>query len=124
MADQNQETKEPAQDDFLSSVKAKADSLKEAYGVVTPVVITDDDGTKIIGYMQKPDYDSIMYCTDCILNKQTSLAAEQALKSCLITSESDPRITSSNRQDGYIKAAFTMASLKMVKPYVDEYKKK
>lgn len=109
---------------FNKTVAAKAESLKEAFGPVTPVVITDDDGGKVVGYFQKPEFDTIMYCMDCMLDKKISLAAEQAFKNCLIEAESDPRISSTERKHAYIKAAVTMASIKMVKAYSDEYKKK
>lgn len=109
---------------FLESVETKAKSLFEAYGKVTPIIITDDDGAKVVGYLQKPLYDTIMYCNDQLLNKQTTMAAEQLLKDCLIKEESDLRILSSSRADAGIRAAFVMSALKMIRPYTDEYKKK
>lgn len=117
-------TPEQEQKAFIDAVEAKATSLKEVYGVVTPIIITDDDGVKVVGYFQKPSFDTIMYCTDQILAKQITMAAEQVMKDCLIASESDARINSGLRQDAYLKAAFTMETLKFVKPYTNEYKKK
>jgi hypothetical protein len=109
---------------FIDTVDAKAKSLEDKYGKITPVVITTDDGELIVGYLQAPDYDTIMYCTDKIIEKQPSLAAEQALKSCLIVEESDTRISSTTRKDAPIKVAFAFQAMSLVKPYTNEYKKK
>ncbi len=105
-------------------IEAKATDLSKAKGnTVTPIVITVND-EQIIGYFQEPEYDVLMYVTDAYLNKEISKAAEAVIKNALIQEESDPRILSSERKNAKIKASFATASLKLVMPFVDEYKKK
>ena len=106
-------------------IEAKAKELSTKFkNKVTPIVITDVEGNQIIGYFQEPSYDVIMYATDCYLSKEVSKAAEVALKDCLIEEESDKRILSTSRGDAKIRASFTNSCLKLIAPYVDEYKKK
>ena len=106
-------------------IEAKAAELSTSKGnEVTPIVFTTDKGEQIIGYFQTPEYDILMYATDCYIAKEISKAAEATLRNCLIAEESDPRITSTSRNDAKIKASFANACMKMITPYVDEYKKK
>lgn len=116
---------EKTEKDFIASVDKKASELSEKLGnKVTPIVITIDDGSKVVGYFQEPKYDVLMYVTDCYIEKKLSLAAEATVKDSLIVEESDKRITSDLRKDAKIKASFTNAVLKLVAPFADEYKKK
>lgn len=109
----------------LEQIEAKAKQLSEKLNnKVTPIVFTADNGEQIVGYCQEPEYDIMMYVTDAYLAKEMSKAAEATLKNCLIIEESNPRITSDKRSDARIKASFVNACLKLVTPYVDEYKKK
>ncbi len=106
-------------------IEAKAKELSEKLSnKVTPIVLTAADGEQIVGYLQEPEYDVLMYVTDAYLEKQISKAAEATLKNCLIVEESNPRINSEKRSDAKIKASFANACMKLVTPYVDEYKKK
>lgn len=106
-------------------IEAKAAELTEKFKCkVTPIVITADDGSQVVGYFQEPQYDVLMYATDAFIEKQMSKAAEATINDTLIKDESDPRIMSNERQHARIKASFTNACMKLVVPYVDEYKKK
>lgn len=108
----------------LEQIEEKAKELSvKLNNKVTPVVMTAD-GEQIVGYFQEPEYDVLMYVTDAYLEKQMSKAAEATLKNCLIVDESHPRITSELRKDAKVKASFVNACMKLMTPYVDEYKKK
>lgn len=107
----------------IEEIEAKCEELSKGTGTkVVPMIVTVDE-EQIVGYFQEPSYDTIMYAVDAILNKQASLGNEAAFKDCLLP-ESDPRISSSERKYARIKATFTNGCLKLILPYVDEYKKK
>lgn len=106
-------------------IEAKAAELSVEFGnTVTPIVFISDDGSQVVGYCQEPEYDIMMYATDAYMGKEMSKLAEAAVKNCLIVKDSDPRILSTKRCDGKIRASFASACLKLVTPYIDQYKKK
>jgi len=106
-------------------IEDKAIALSKQYdNKVTPIVITDEEGAQVIGYLQQPSYNVLMYVIDAYMDKQVSKAAETTLQDCLLREESDPRILSESRKDAKIKASFASACMKLVTPLVDEYKKK
>jgi len=106
-------------------IQTKADELSAKFGnTVTPIVFNISETDQVIGYCQEPEYDVLMYATDCYLSKEISKASEATLKNCLIVEESDPRILSNDRKNARIKASFTSAVTKLIIPFVDDYKKK
>lgn len=106
-------------------IQAKADELSAKFGnTVTPIVFNVSDDDQVIGYCQEPEYDVLMYATDCYLSREVSKAVEACLKNCLIVEESDSRILSTERKHARIRASFTNAVTKLIIPFADEYKKK
>ena len=108
----------------MEEIEAKAKDLSEQYkNTVTPIVVMMD-GEQVVGYFQEPEYDILMYAVDCYVEKKISLSAEATFKNCFLAAESDQRIIKEERRYAKLKASFTNSCLKMVVPYVDEYKKK
>ncbi len=105
-----------------TQIDAKASELSKKFdNKVTPMVI-EANGEQIIGYFQEPSYDTIMYFIDAYHNKEISKAGDAAMRDCLITEESDPRIASTERKNSRIRASFSYACVTFLSPHADAYK--
>lgn len=99
-------------------INAKVAELSQTYGKVTPIVINAND-EQVVGYFKEASYDHILYCTDCIANKEMTKGAEALIHGCLIKEASDMRITDKvgNPQ---IAASFALAAMKLLKIFTSE----
>lgn len=106
-------------------ITGKALELSKKYDneEITPISF-DVKGEQIIGYLREPGYESIMYATDKFMSQSPMEGAENVVRTCLLRDESDPRITSEEKKHAKIRSSFVIAALKVVTPYVDEFKKK
>ncbi len=108
-------------------IGAKASELSKKFDCeVTPISTTDRDGNQITAYFKEPSYDVQIAAAEWISGEQKEIgkAGEAIIKDCLIAEESSPLVTSDERKHARIKAFFTLACTNMLKPYIDEVKKK
>ncbi len=105
-------------------IDAKAKQLsKDNDCKVTPIVI-DAEGEQVIGYFLEPSAPVMLYALDEYNAGNLSNIAEAVIKDCLIEAESSPRINSDKRKDSRVKMSFASACMRLITPYVEEFKKK
>lgn len=106
-------------------IDAKCAELSGKLGVKVKafVFITDDD-EQIVGYLQEPTADAVLYLGDTMMQNNFSTGKEAILKDTLLKEESSPRIESKDRKNSRIYAAACREASNLFAPYLNEYKKK
>ena len=107
-----------------SQIETKAKQLSTDHDCEVPPIVIDANGEQIIGYFLEPSSNIVLFAMDAYYAGNLSEIAEAVIKDCLIEEESSPRINSDKRKDSKVKFSFANACMKLITPFVDEYKKK